>query len=84
MNNLFKALNDETRRSILELLKERDMNAGEIAEKFNISKPSISHHLEILRKAGLVSSIKNGQFIDYSLNTTMFEELISWVMKIKS
>lgn len=84
MNNLFKALNDETRRAILELLKEKDMNAGEIAEKFNISKPSISHHLEILRKAGLVSSIKRGQFIDYSLNTTMFEELISWVMKIKS
>ena len=50
MNSLFKALNDETRRQIVELLKEKDMNAGEIAEQFNISKPSISHHLDILKR----------------------------------
>ena len=48
MNVVFKALNDETRRQILDMLKEKDMNAGEIAENFNISKPSISHHLDIL------------------------------------
>ena len=46
MNYLFKALNDETRRQIIELLKEKDLNAGEIADHFNISKPSISHHLK--------------------------------------
>jgi len=45
MNSLFKALNDETRRKIIELLKDNDMNAGEISDKFNMSKPSISHHL---------------------------------------
>ncbi len=55
MNILFKALNDPTRRDILELLKDKDMTAGDIADKFSISKPSISHHLDFkLRQAGLV------------------------------
>jgi DNA-binding transcriptional ArsR family regulator len=58
MNSFFKALNDGTRREILSMLKEKDMTAGEIAEKFNISKPSISHHLDLLRQADLVSSVK--------------------------
>ena len=58
MNNLFKALNDETRRKIIELLKEKDMDAGEIAEKFKISKPSISHHLDLLKRADLITSEK--------------------------
>ena len=71
MNSLFKALNDETRRQIVELLKEKDMNAGEIAEKFKISKPSISHHLDILKRADLITSEKKGQFVEYSLNTTI-------------
>ena len=64
MNSLFKALNDETRRQIVELLKEKDMNAGEIADKFNISKPSISHHLDILKRADLITSEKKGQFVE--------------------
>ena len=71
MNYLFKALNDETRRQILELLKDKDMTAGDIANAFNISKPSISHHLDILKRANLVSSEKTGQFITYSINTTI-------------
>jgi len=83
MNALFKALNDETRRKIIELLKEKDMNAGEISEKFNISKPSISHHLDILKRADLVISEKKGQFIEYSLNTTILEDLLSWVLTLK-
>lgn len=83
MNDLFKALNDETRRQILELLKERDMNAGEIADAFNISKPSISHHLDILKRAELISSEKKGQFIEYSLNTSILEDLLSWIIHIK-
>lgn len=58
MNAIFKALNDETRRKIIELLKQKDMNAGEIAEEFNISKPSISHHLDILKRADLITSEK--------------------------
>jgi len=84
LNTLFKALNDQTRRDILELLKERDMTAGDIADKFNISKPSISHHLDLLRQAGLVVSVKEGQFIYYSLNTTVLDEVLKWVMQFKS
>lgn len=83
MNNLFKALNDETRRKIIELLKNKDLNAGEIADKFNISKPSISHHLDILKRAGLISSEKKGQFVNYSLNTTILEDLLNWIINLK-
>lgn len=84
MNSLFKALNDETRRQIVELLKERDMNAGEIAEHFNISKPSISHHLDILKRADLITSEKKGQFVEYSLNTSILEDLINWILTLKN
>ncbi len=83
MNELFRALNDQTRREILNNLKKRSMSAGEIAELFNISKPSISHHLEILRKADLVRSEKKGQFVVYSINTTMMDELLQWILTFK-
>lgn len=81
MNILFKALNDATRREMLELLKDRDMNAGEIADKFNMTKPSISHHLDLLKQAGLVNSSKEGQFVIYSLNTTVVDEIAKWFMQ---
>lgn len=81
LNNTFKALADKTRREILLLLKERDMTAGEIADKFSISKPSISHHLSILKQANLVIDVKEGQNVVYSLNTTVFSEILSWFMK---
>ena len=83
MNSVFKALNDETRRQIIDLLKERDMNAGEIADRFSISKPSISHHLDILKQADLITSQKKGQFVEYSLNTTILEEIINWILTLK-
>ena len=83
MKDLFKALNDETRRNILELLKNKDMTAGEIADEFNISKPSISHHLDLLKRAGLVTSEKKGQYIVYSLNTTILEDLLNWILNLK-
>ena len=83
MDNLFKALNDPTRREILQLLKKKDLSAGEIADAFNISKPSISHHLEILRRADLVTSEKKGQFVMYSINTTMLDDIISFILKLK-
>ncbi|MGI6226417.1 MAG: autorepressor SdpR family transcription factor [Peptococcales bacterium] len=76
-NNIFKALSDPSRRKILHLLKERDMTAGEIAEYFDISKPSISHHLNLLKQANLVIDERQGQNIYYSLNTTVFQELLS-------
>lgn len=84
MNSLFKALNDPTRREILELLKDKDLTAGEIADQFTISKPSISHHLDLLRQAGLVVSVKEGQFIYYSINTTVMDEMLKWIMQFKS
>ena len=82
MNHVFKALDDPTRREILDMLKEKDMTAGEIADKFNISKPSISHHLDILKQAKLVVAIKQGQFQLYSLNTTIMDEIIQWMMNL--
>lgn len=78
MNNAFKALADPTRRKILELLSDKDLNAGEIADYFNISKPSISHHLSILKNAELISDERQGQNIVYSLNTTVFEDMVKW------
>jgi DNA-binding transcriptional ArsR family regulator len=82
MNILFKALDDPTRRKIIEMLRERDMTAGEIADAFDISKPSISHHLDLLKQANIVLSIKQGQFITYSLNVSVFEEMLKWVFDI--
>lgn len=83
MNLLFKALNDDTRRQILELLKEKDLTAGEIADAFKISKPSISHHLDILKRADLVCSEKQGQFISYSINTSILEDVLQWIINLK-
>ena len=83
LNGAFKALNDQTRREILEMLRKKDLTAGEIAEKFDISGPSISHHLEILRSAGLISSLKKGQFIIYSLNTTVLDDIMKWMIQFK-
>lgn len=82
MNDVFKALSDSTRRKILELLAKKDMNAGEIAEYFNISKPSISHHLTILKNADLISDERKGQNIVYSLNTTVFQDVVRWFFDI--
>ena len=65
----FKALADPTRRRILELLRTKDLTAGEIAEHFDMTKPSLSHHLNTLKTAGLVDAERDGQNIIYSLNT---------------
>ncbi len=83
MNSLFKALNDPTRRQILDLLRGGDLNAGDIANQFDMTKPSISHHLDLLRQAGLVEATKQGQFINYSLNTTVLDELLAWLISFQ-
>ena len=80
MNSIFKALDDPTRRRILELLNERDLTAGEIADQFAMSKPSISHHLDLLKQANLVIAIKQGQFQMYSLNMNVTDDAIKWLM----
>lgn len=78
MGDAFKALADPTRRHILELLAQGDMTAGEIAAQFSMTKPSVSHHLSILKAAGLVCDQRSGQNIVYSVNLTVFQELIKW------
>ena len=80
MNDLFFALSDKTRRQILEILKSGDLTAGEIANRFQITKPSITHHLNILNQANLVDKERDGQFIRYSLNTTVLQEAIGWIL----
>jgi len=84
MNIVFKALNDPTRREILELLQEKDLTAGEIANQFHISFPSISHHLDLLKQAKLVIAEKEGQFVYYSLNTTVVDEILKWLLQFKA
>ena len=79
---VFKALSDPTRREILRLLKRRDLTAGEIADRFDITKPSISHHLALLKQARLVLDERRGQNIVYSLNTTVFQEALGWMLEI--
>lgn len=81
MDSVFKALSDPGRRKILSILKKGDMPAGEIANRAGMSPPLASHHLEALRKAGLVIAERKGQFIEYSLNQSVFEELVESVMK---
>lgn len=76
MGDVWKALADPTRREILMMLRKGDKNAGEIADAFTISKPSISNHLNILKQADLVSADKRGQNVVYSLKTSVFEDIL--------
>lgn len=79
---VFKALADPTRRKILRLLNGREMTAGQLAEQFDISAPSMSHHFNILKQADLIYSRREGQQIYYSLNTTVFQDLITFMMDL--
>jgi ArsR family transcriptional regulator len=81
-NSVFKALADPTRREILHLLRKEEMTAGELAERFEISKPTLSHHFAVLREAGLVTSRREGQTIWYALNTTVLEDILAWTMDL--
>ena len=64
------------------MLRKHDMTAGEIAAQFHISKPSISYHLQLLQQADLVVAVKEGQYVRYSLNTTVVQEAITWLMTL--
>jgi DNA-binding transcriptional ArsR family regulator len=76
MNLVFKALSDPTRRRILQLLRERPMTAGQIAEHFAIAKPTLSAHFAVLREADLVDSEKAGTSITYSLKLSVLEDAL--------
>ncbi|MGI6547578.1 MAG: autorepressor SdpR family transcription factor [Bacillota bacterium] len=80
---VFKALSDGNRRKILRMLEKGNMTAGEIAEQFDISKPSISHHLNVLKQANLVQDMRKGQNIYYELNTTVFQDVLNWFHEIR-
>jgi ArsR family transcriptional regulator len=82
LSTIFKALADPTRRRILAMLRDGDLTAGEIAAGFDLSKPSISHHLRLLKQAGLVLDLRRGQFIRYSLNTTVFQDAMRQAMAL--
>ena len=83
MPDAFKALAYPTRRRILELLAQGELTAGEIAAHFDMTKPSVSHHLNILKGAGLISDERRGQNIIYSINLTLFQELVKWFYDAK-
>lgn len=79
----FKALSDPVRREILTMLKEGRMSAGEIGSHFNMTGATISYHLSILKKAGLVFESKQKNFIYYELNTSVIEEVMLWLSELK-
>ena len=78
----FDALADPTRRKILDLLRQGEMTAGALAEKFNMTKPSMSHHFAVLKEADLIISRRDGQQIWYALNTTVVQDIMTWVMRL--
>ena len=84
MNDVFKALSDPTRREILQMLKRQSLSAGQIAAAFDIGKPAISHHLGMLKAADLVQAERDGQNIIYSLNTTVFQDVLTWVYEMRN
>ncbi|MFA4942005.1 MAG: autorepressor SdpR family transcription factor [Patescibacteria group bacterium] len=81
LSKTMQALSDPTRRKILEMLKKKDMAAGEIGRNFNMTLPSLSHHLNTLKQADLVISERSGQEIIYSLNLSVFEEVAKNLIK---
>lgn len=81
-NKAFKALADPTRREILGLLRKGEMTAGELAEHFDMTKPTMSHHFAVLKDADLLTSRREGQTIWYGLNTTVVQDLVAWAMDL--
>ncbi len=79
MKSVWGALSDKTRREILTLLKNRPHTAGEIADQFELSAATVSHHLSVLKESRLICAEKRAQTIIYSLNTTVFQEILKAV-----
>jgi ArsR family transcriptional regulator, repressor of sdpIR and other operons len=82
MNSVFKALADPARREILRLLGRGETSAGELAEHFDITKPTMSHHFSVLKDADLIASRREGTTILYSLNTTVVQDVLTWAMDL--
>ncbi len=83
LQNTLRALADPIRREILNLLKEKRMSAGEIADHFPVTSASISRHLSVLKEADLIRDTREGKFIFYELNASVLEEILLWVTDLK-
>ncbi len=81
-NAAFKAIADPVRRQILHLLRHGELTAGDLAQNFNITKPTMSHHFSVLVDAGLITRRRDGQTIWYALNTTVLEDVVAWIMTL--
>ena len=81
-NSAFKAIADPARREILRLLRDGEMTAGDLAEGFDMSKPTMSHHFAVLVDADLIARRREGQTIWYSLNTTVLQDVVAWMMDL--
>jgi DNA-binding transcriptional ArsR family regulator len=81
-NSAFKAIADPARREILRLLRSGEMTAGELAEQFDMSKPTMSHHFAVLAEADLITRRREGQTIWYGLNTTVLQDVLAWMMDL--
>ena len=79
----FKALSDPTRREILRLLRDGAKTAGEIGGHFDMTGATISHHLAVLREAGLITDDKRGKYIYYELNLSVLDEITGWIAGLK-
>jgi len=84
MNGVFKALNDPTRREILRLLGHQEYTAGDLAERFDMTKPSMSHHFAVLKEADLIISRREGTTIYYALNTTVLQDVMAWFLDLSN
>jgi ArsR family transcriptional regulator, arsenate/arsenite/antimonite-responsive transcriptional repressor len=82
LSKSLQALSDPTRREILRLLRAGDMSAGQIAEQFDMTAPSVSHHLSTLKNADLVQARRDGQTIIYALNATVLQELMQAMLEM--
>lgn len=81
--NTFKALSDPTRREILVLLKNGPLSDGEIVEQFHMTGATVSHHLSVLKQAGLIDDEKQGKYIYYTLNTSVVDDILNWILDLK-
>ncbi len=83
LKDSFKALSDPTRQEILQMLTGGRMSAGDIGARFDMTGATISHHLNILKQAGLVEDFREGKYIYYELNMSVMEEVMGWFLQFR-